>query len=476
MDTFENEELTPQEQPVQEQPTQEQAAPAEEQQDSVYHGVGAGRREETYVPPVYTYQPPQQPNGYQQPVYYQHVYYQPCYQPPQPPKPKKKKNVGKVFKGVLAAVLALVILAGCCTATAFLTTQYWKDQNNAQLQMYIDQKVQAVLDAQKENQGNGSGDTTNVIVTVDGLSASQIYEKNINSVVAVTCTISKGGVGQNSLSTSAGSGFIISEDGYVVTNYHVVEGATAITITLANGSKYTCQVKGYDATNDVAVLKAEATGLTPVTIGKSSELKVGDPVVAIGNALGSLSFSLTTGHVSGMDREISTDGSVMNMLQTDTAINSGNSGGPLFNTKGEVIGITTAKYSGTTSSGASIEGISFAIPMDDVASMISDLQQHGYVTGAYLGVSVSDVNSSAQAYGVPAGACVTYVAPGNCAATAGVLKGDIIVEIGGYTVTGINSLSRVLRNFKAGDTSTITVWREGRQIILTITFDDKPQS
>ena len=415
MDTFENEEITQQEQ---------SAAESETERSTLYHGEGTGRREETYAPPVYGYQPP----------YYQPVYYQPYYQPAQQPKPPKKKNAGKVLKGILAAVLAVVVLAGSCTATAYLTTQYWKEQNNSQLQMYIDQKVQAVLDAQKENPGS-SGDTTNVIVTVDGMSASQIYEKNISSVVAVTCTISTGGIGQNSLGTSAGSGFIISEDGYIVTNYHVVEGATAVNVTLADGSRYSCQIKGYDATNDVAVLKAEATGLRPVTIGKSSELKVGDPVVAIGNALGTLSFSLTTGNISGMDREISTDGSIMNMLQTDTAINSGNSGGPLFNAKGEVIGITTAKYSGTTSSGASIEGISFAIPMDDVAGMISDLREHGYVTGAYLGVSVSDVNSSAQAYGVPAGAYVREVVPGYCAAAAGLRVGDIIVELGGYEVT-----------------------------------------
>ena len=467
MDTFDDEIILYDEEPkAVDQPKQEEqvAQSGEHQQNGGYTNPGYAGYQQQQQPPY----------GYQ-PVYYQPPYYQPYYQPVQQPKPKKKRNVGKVMKRILAAVLALVVLTGCCTATAYLTTQYWKDQNNKQLQMYIDQTVQAVLDAQKDNQGSGSGDTTNVIVTVDGMSASQIYEKNINSVVAVTCTISTGGFGQNSLGTSAGSGFIISEDGYVVTNYHVVEGATSVNITLANGSKYACQIKGYDATNDVAVLKAEATGLTPVTIGKSSELKVGDPVVAIGNALGTLSFSLTTGNISGMDREISTDGSIMNMLQTDTAINSGNSGGPLFNVKGEVIGITTAKYSGTTSSGASIEGISFAIPMDDVAGLIADLREHGYVTGAYLGISVSDVDPTAQAYGIPAGAYVREVVPGYCAAAAGLRAGDIIVELGGYDVTSLNTLSRALRNFKAGDTSTITVWREGQEIILTVTFDEKPQ-
>jgi serine protease Do len=332
-------------------------------------------------------------------------------------------------------------------------------------------KFQAALDALQKPSSGGS---TNVIVTVDGLSASEIYERNIQSVVAVNCTIS-GGAGQTTPKSSAGSGFIISEDGFIVTNYHVVEGATSVTVILANGKKYSCQVRGYDATNDVAVLKAEATNLMPVTIGRSSETKVGDPVVAIGNALGTLSFSLTVGNISGVDRKITTDGSILNMLQTDAAINSGNSGGPLFNAKGEVIGITTAKYSGTTSSGASIEGISFAIPMDDVASLISDLKEHGYVTGAYLGVTVSDVDPAAQAYGVPAGAYVHEVVEGFCAKRAGIQPGDIIIELGGYEVTSLNSLTKALRNFKGGDLSTVRVWRGGKVVVLSITFDEKPQ-
>ena len=197
-------------------------------------------------------------------------------------------------------------------------------------------------------------------------------------------------------------------------------------------------------------------------------------MVAIGNALGTLSFSLTVGNISGIDREITTEGTILNMLQTDTAINSGNSGGPLFNAKGEVIGITTAKYSGTTSSGASIEGISFAIPMDDVIGMIRDLRDHGYVTGPYLGVVVGDVDPAAHAYGVPAGAFIREVSPGYCAEKAGLQAGDIIIKMGDYEVTGLNSLSRTLRNFKAGDTVTLLVWRSGAKLELTVTFDEKP--
>ena len=462
MDTFENNELMP------EAENSSEVSP-EAAETSTYHGEGTGRREETNVNPSYNAYHTSPEGGYQ-PPYYQHPYYQSQYQ--QMPQPEKQqKKAGKVFKRIMATVLAIAVIAGSCTVSSFLTARYLNNQHDALLQQYVDQKFQAALDAL---QNPSSGGSTNVIVTVDGLSASEIYERNIQSVVAVNCTIS-GGAGQTTPKSSAGSGFIISEDGFIVTNYHVVEGATSVTVILANGKKYSCQVRGYDATNDVAVLKAEATNLMPVTIGRSSETKVGDPVVAIGNALGTLSFSLTVGNISGVDRKITTDGSILNMLQTDAAINSGNSGGPLFNAKGEVIGITTAKYSGTTSSGASIEGISFAIPMDDVASLISDLKEHGYVTGAYLGVTVSDVDPAAQAYGVPAGAYVHEVVEGFCAKRAGIQPGDIIIELGGYEVTSLNSLTKALRNFKGGDLSTVRVWRGGKVVVLSITFDEKPQ-
>jgi serine protease Do len=167
---------------------------------------------------------------------------------------------------------------------------------------------------------------------------------------------------------------------------------------------------------------------------------------------------------------------VINMMQTDLAINSGNSGGPLFNARGEVIGITSAKYSGTSSSGASIEGIGFAIPIDDVWSMIEDLRDHGYITGAYLGVSVSDVNPEAQAYGVPAGAYVHEVVAGYCAAESGMQAGDIIIWVDTQQITSLNSLTRALRGFEPGDTVEITVWREGRNVKLTLTLDEKPHN
>lgn len=452
MDTFENNELNPQEIP--EAPTQPESGE--------YHGAGAGSREELFVDPAYN---AYHTGGADSRETYDQM---PDQNAPQEEAPaaQPRKEGGKVVKVILSLLLALVILVGSCAATAYFAGRYWMEKSFERLQGYVDQQVQDAL-------GNVQlptvpGDTTNVIVSVDGFSASQIYEKNIGSVVAVTCTMSGG--------SSVGSGFVISQDGYIVTNYHVVEGASSVKVTLVNGTKYTCEIKGFDATNDIAVLKADATGLSPVTIGKSGELKVGDPVVAIGNALGELSFSLTAGNISGVNREITTEGTILNMLQTDAAINSGNSGGPLFNAKGEVIGITTAKYSGTTSSGASIEGISFAIPMDDVVGMIEDLVDFGYVTGAYLGVSVTDVDPAAQMYGVPAGAYVVEVVKDYCAEKAGVVPGDIIIGLGEHMISSYNSLARALRNFKAGDSTIITVWRSGQKLEFPITFDEKPKS
>ena len=280
-----------------------------------------------------------------------------------------------------------------------------------------------------------------------------------------------------STAVSGGSGFVLTADGYIVTNHHVIEGATGVTITTHNGEEYPAEIIGSDFSNDVAVLKAENVELSPVTLGSSNALAIGDMVVAIGNPLSDLSSTQTVGYVSGKDRDVTAANKVINMIQTDAAINSGNSGGPLFNMKGEVVGITTAKYSGTSSSGASIEGIGFAIPIDDVSGIISDLMNHGYVTGAYMGITVSDTDeASAEMFGLPLGAYVVSVENGSCASKAGLKAKDIIIDLGGYPITGMTSLTRTLRNFSAGDTTTITVSRAGVEIILDITFDEKPQS
>ena len=307
------------------------------------------------------------------------------------------------------------------------------------------------------------------------MTPSQLYSENVDSVVAITTTVQTTNFYGTSTGTSSGSGFILTEDGYVVTNYHVVEGGTEVSVVLHNGDEYPAEIVGFDATNDLAVLKVDASGLSAAAIGSSSELNIGDMVVAIGNPLGTLASTQTVGYVSGINREVTTDNTIISMIQTDAAINPGNSGGPLFNMKGEVVGITTAKYSGTTNSGASIEGIGFAIPVDDVIGMVSDLIDYGYVTGAYLGVTVKNTDAeSASMFGLPTGAYVVSVEKGGSADRAGIHVKDIIIDLGGTKVSNITDLTRALRHFKAGDSTTITVVRSGSQVTLDITLDEKP--
>ena len=396
----------------------------------------------------------------------------------QPVKKKTKKQGGKPVKRLVAAVLAIALVVGSCWTTAFIVNSRW-EKETSQVYSELNQKInalQAQLDAQAPGSTGQSVSGSPLSNTGGGLTPAQVYAQNKQSVVAISCTtiISNGFTQQQG--TSSGSGFVLSADGYVITNYHVVEGATQIEVITYDGQSYTAQLKGYDATNDLAVLKTDAQDLQPVKIGSSDQLIIGDMVVAIGNPLGELTSTQTVGYISGKDREISTDGTVINMLQTDAAINPGNSGGPLFNMNGEVVGITTAKYSGTTSSGASIEGIGFAIPIDDVARMISDIIEYGYVTGAYLGVSVMNMDAqTASIYRLPVGSYVDEVVEGSCAYKAGVRQGDIIIALGAYEVSGNSDLTRALRNFRPGDTTTITVFRSGAEVNLTITLDEKPQ-
>ena len=392
-----------------------------------------------------------------------------------PKKVKTKKIKSGRGKRVLAAVAALVVLAGSCGVTAALVNNRWEKKTQA-LEAGINQKLEAM-----QSQMNEAAKVPGAVTVVDSLgnmSAGSVYAQNVQAVVLITCeTTATSYFGQAATGTSSGTGFIISENGYVVTNYHVVEGAKSISVTTHGEEKYTAVLVGHDSTNDVAVLKVEAEKQLPyATLGSSTELAVGDQVVAIGNPLGDLTATLTVGYVSAKDRDVTTEGATINMIQTDAAINSGNSGGPLFNMKGEVVGITTAKYSGSSSSGATIEGIGFAIPIDDVSAMIDDLINYGYVTGAYLGVMVSDVDAeSASYYGMPMGAYVQEVTAGYAAEEAGLKAKDIIVALGDYEVGSVSELTRALRNFSAGDTTTITVYRGGMEKVLTITLDEKPQ-
>lgn len=267
------------------------------------------------------------------------------------------------------------------------------------------------------------------LANVDGktvLTAEQIYAANLDCVVGRQRRRDHQRLGPDGKHAVSGSGFVTSSDGYILTNYHVIDGVSDIKVTFADGSSYDAVVVGGEEENDIAVLKIEAAGLHAVTLGDSDALAVGESVYAIGNPLGELTFTLTGGLVSAKDRTITmSDGTIMNMLQTDTAINSGNSGGPLFDRYGQAVGIVSAKYSSSASSSeASIEGIGFAIPINDVKDMVTSIIENGYVTGKpNVGILMNDVDSSAQRYGIPAGAEITAILDGSCAQKAGLQVG-----------------------------------------------------
>lgn len=335
--------------------------------------------------------------------------------------------------------------------------------------------------------GSGGGTTVNEgkrptsvintasIDTSKQMTAAEVYAKNVNSTVGITTQVTTNYWGYTTQSAASGSGFIYSSDGYILTNFHVIESASSIKVTLYDGTSYDAKLVGYDESNDIAVLKIDAENLTPVTIGDSDNLNVGDSVIAIGNPLGELTFSLTSGAVSALDREVTMSNNVtMNLIQTDCAINSGNSGGPLFNSHGEVIGIVSAKYSsGSNSSSASVEGLGFAIPMDDVASMVSDLVKNGYVTGKpIMGISVADVDESVTSYGVPQGAIIRVVTPDLCGAKAGLQAGDIVTKIDNTDVTSASDLTSAIGNYKPGDKVTLTIFRSGETKTVEVTLEE----
>ena len=320
------------------------------------------------------------------------------------------------------------------------------------------------------------------IKKVDGktkMQPAEVYASTVNSVVSINTTSTSGTniFGQAVETASAGSGFIISQDGYIVTNYHVVKGATSVKVTLYNGDTYDATVIGGDSDYDVAVIKIDATGLSPVTLGNSEDVNVGDTVLAIGNPLGELTFSMSQGIVSCCDRAINVDGTPFNMIQVDCSINPGNSGGPLMNLYGEVVGIVSAKYS--TYSSTTVEGLGFAIPIDDVKSIITDIMENGAVTGkAYMAVTAGTMNSQMAAQysiDIDQGVFVYSVVKGGAGDKAGLRLGDVITKMGDTTLTSRQDLSAALKSYRSGDTATLTVFRDGSYITTDITFDQQPQ-
>ena len=388
-----------------------------------------------------------------------------------PVEPKKPRKSGGGKKSV-ALVLACALVSGCMgVGGAFLgSSLVTKDQP----QTVVSDGVSTVMKGVRET----SVLQVQEIDSSKELTAAQVYAANVNSTVGIlTSSVTTNFWGQQTQSAAAGSGFILTDTGYIITNYHVIEGANSVTVTTYDGTEYDAKIVGYDESNDVAVLKIEATGLTPVVIGSSSKLNVGDSVVAIGNPLGELTFSLTAGAVSALDREVTmSNGTSMELIQTDCAINSGNSGGALFNMYGEVVGITNAKYSGSSGSGASIDNIGFAIPIDDVYNIITSIIEKGYIEKPYIGVSVLSVSSETQKYGLPQGASIQSLEDDGPAKAAGLQVNDIITKVNDTDITSSNDLVKVIGQCKPGDEITLTVYRQGETLEVTLTVARKVQS
>lgn len=422
-------------------------------------------------------------NGYTQKIY-SDAHYVPenentvpprYYTPPEKPvkAPKEKKPHGKWAKA-LCMCLVCALLGGICGAGLMAGSM------NSRIAA-VEQKLE---EQTKETLSIGQTSTTPapVSTTTAAKPIASIYDQACSEVVGITTEVTYTNFfGQTSSSAVSGSGFIVSSDGYILTNYHVIEyaykGNYAVTVMLHDGTRYEASIVGVEDCNDIAVLKIDASGLDPVTFGDSDKLSVGDDVYAVGNPLGELEFSMSTGHVSALDRAIKTGESAdsINMFQIDAAVNSGNSGGPVYNTRGEVIGVVTAKYSDT-----GVEGIGFAIPINDASSIAHDLVTKGYVTGkAYLGVRLDERYNSlySQYYGMPLGAYVYSVDEQSSAEAAGIQPGDIITRLGDAEISSYDDLRTAVKHFSAGDTAELTLYRAGESMTLSITFGElKPDS
>ena len=387
----------------------------------------------------------------------------------QPKKPEKKKNKGWTAGRVIALALVVSILSGLVGAGGVIAFQSRQEspapspEDANTITMLEGIRQDAVIDIHQTD-------------TSKALTPAQVYAANVQSTVGITTSVTTNYWGYQTTSAASGSGFILSSDGYILTNHHVIENSNSITVACYDGSSYDAKLVGYDESNDIAVLKVEASGLSPVILGSSDKMNVGDSVVAIGNPLGELTFSLTAGTVSALDRQITmSGGGSMTLIQTDCAINSGNSGGALFNLHGEVVGITNAKYS-SSSSGASIDNIGFAIPMDDVRNIIESIIEKGYISKPYIGVSVIGVSAETQAYGLPAGAAVQDISKGSPAEAAGLQISDIITRVNGAAITGSSDLVNFISETQPGDVLELTVYRKGQNLTLTVTVGEQVQS
>ena len=374
-----------------------------------------------------------------------------------------KKHHGGVGR-VVALILSCAVISAACGFGGAILAQNGSRTGKTTVQ-----------------QSNRTAATVSV-KKVDGqtlMTPSEVYASTVNSVVSINCSaVSTNIFGQQTESASSGSGFIYTADGYIVTNQHVVANASSINVTLYNGDTYPATLVGSDSDYDVAVLKIDAKDLPAVTLGSSTDVNVGDTVMAIGNPLGELTFSMSQGIVSCVNRAINVEGTPFNMIQVDASINPGNSGGPLMNLYGEVVGIVSAKYSSYANT--TVEGLGFAIPINDVQSIIKDIIENGSVGNkAYMAITAGTMTQQMAAqYKINAteGVFVYSVEDGGAGDKAGLKLGDVITKLNDTQITSMEDLSAAKKGFKAGDTVTLTVLRDGKEITTQLTFDAQPQT
>ncbi len=303
----------------------------------------------------------------------------------------------------------------------------------------------------------------------NALSLQAIYAKVIPSVASISCVL-------QSSATSSGTGIVMSEDGYIITNYHVIEGAEQMFVLLEDDSTYSASLVGGDETTDLAVLKIEATGLTPAEFGNSDALRVGDAVVAIGDPLGiELRSTMTDGIVSAINRDLNLSGRQMTLIQTNAALNSGNSGGPLINCYGQVIGINTMKMSSYSSTSATVEGLGFAIPITAAKPILDELISQGYVSGRpAIGIQGQTLDLRTQVFfHMPSGVVITAVEAGSDAEAKGLEPDDVIVSFNGTAISSLEDLVAAKSDLDSGDVATITIYRGGRYYEVDITLMDQ---
>lgn len=372
--------------------------------------------------------------------------------PQQPVKPPRKGR--RTLLRVLACVGVVALGFGGGIGGAVLASRTGLTGG----QVVVQQVQRDTSDAANANSTGG-----------ESMSLQQISSVVSPSVVAITTEQMSGSqtwFGGYYVQSGAGSGVIISQDGYILTCAHVVDGATSVKVQLQNGETYDASIVGSDATSDIAVLKIEATGLTPAVIGDSDALAVGETVVAVGNPLGTLSNTVTDGIISALNREVTVEDNDMTLLQTNASISPGNSGGGLFNANGELIGVVNAK-----SSYSEAEGIGFAIPIDSAMEIAQQLIENGAVIRPALGVKILDVMdaNTANQLGVSAtGVYVVEVTAGGGAEAAGVQAGDRIIAVDDTAVSSSNSVKSYLADKQVGDTVNLQVEREGKVLTLTV--------